>query len=228
MADYKPINYRQSDTATPFGIFQAAISQYLGGRIAVLQPVEIVSTDGTFATVRPLIAHFDTTGNPIAISDADNIPNVPVVQPFGKNGQFQFKPESGDQGLLIACNWDTTHYKETHGASTVASNRSFNWSDGFFIPVDFQTAPTGALIKNGDSEIALEKNEINATAGKINLTGDVVITGNVTISGTMTATGEVSGNNVKLSTHTHLVPAAKALDTATQPAPASGAPIPGT
>jgi phage baseplate assembly protein V len=110
---------------------------------------------------------------------------------------------------LIACNWDTTRYKATHGETTVASNRQFNWSDGFFIPVDFQAAPTGALIKNGSSEIALEKNEINAKTGTMNLTattnitGDVTITGNLTVTGTITSSGEVTGNGIALSTHVH-------------------------
>ena len=240
MSKFKPLNYRQSDTATPFGIFQLAISQYLGGRLAVLQPVKIVATDGKFATVQPLLAHFDTTGAPIPITDADNIPNVPIVQPFGANGQFQFKPSVGDQGLLIACNWDTTNYKSSHGKSNVASNRQFNWSDGFFIPVDFQAAPTGALIKNGSSSIALEKDEINVATGTANVTadtnitgdttikGDVTITGNITVTGTITATGEVTGNNIALSTHTHGV--TKATSTSSPaPTPAgwpSSAPIP--
>lgn len=241
MSKFKPLNYRQSDLGTPFGIFQLAISQYLGGRLAVLQPVKIVATDGKFATVQPLLSHFDTTGAPIPITDADNIPNVPIVQPFGANGQFQFKPSVGDQGLLIACNWDTTNYKSSHGRANVASNRQFNWSDGFFIPVDFQAAPTGALIKNGASSIALEKNEINVSTGTANVTATTNITGNVTITGTLTVTGaintdstvtaagEVTGNGIALSTHTHGVTRATGTSS---PAPTpmgwpSSAPIPG-
>ena len=219
---------------TPFGIFQSAISQYLGGRLAVLQPVKIVATDGKFATVQPLLAHFDTLGQPIPITDADNIPNIPIVQPFGANGQFQFKPAIGDQGLLIACNWDTSNYKKNHNKTTVASNRQFNWSDGFFIPVDFQAAPTGTLIKNGSSSIALEKNSINVNTGTLNatattnITGNVTITGNITVTGTITATGEVTGNNVGLSTHTHLVAGAAALVPPPAPTPPTDAPTPGT
>lgn len=219
MNKFQPFNFRQSDLGTPFGIFQLAISQYLGGRLALLQPVKIISTDGTFATVRPMLAHYDTTGNPIEITAADDIPNVPIVQPFGANGQFQFKPEPGDQGLLIACNWDTTRYKTAHDTTTVASNRQFNWSDGFFIPVDFRAAPTGALIKNGNSSIGLEKDEINLETGtfnanaETNITGNTTITGNVTINGNITVTGTVSGagvtdttTSVTLGTHTHGIP----------------------
>lgn len=240
MSKMKPFNYRQSELASPFGIFQSAISQYLGGRLALLQPVEIVSTDGTYATVKPLLAHFDTLGKKIPIDSKSYIPNVPIVQPFGANGQFQFKPQAGDKGLLIACNWDTTNYKSTHSETTVASNRQFNWSDGFFIPVDFQAAPTGALIKNGSSEIALEKDEINVATGTANVTadtnitgdttikGDVTITGNITVTGTITATGEVTGNNIALSTHTHGVTTATGTSSPA-PTPAgwpSSAPIP--
>lgn len=241
MSKMNPFNYRQSELASPFGIFQSAISQYLGGRLALLQPVEIVSTDGKFATVKPLLAHFDTLGKKIPIDSGSYIPNVPIVQPFGANGQFQFKPQAGDKGLLIACNWDTTNYKSSHGETTVASDRQFNWSDGFFIPVDFQAAPTGALIKNGSSSIALEKNEINVSTGTANVTAATNITGNVTITGTLTvtgaintdstvtATGEVTGNGIALSTHTHGV--TKATSTSSPPPTPegwpTGAPIPG-
>lgn len=246
MSKMKPFNYRQSELASPFGIFQSAISQYLGGRLALLQPVEIVSTDGTYATVKPLLAHFDTLGQKIPIDSNSYIPNVPIVQPFGANGQFQFKPQAGDKGLLIACNWDTTNYKATHDETTVASNRQFNWSDGFFIPVDFQAAPTGALIKNGSSSIALEKNEINVSTGTANvtattningdtsitgettitgatnITGDVTINGTLTVTGgittpsTVTASGGVTSGTIAFATHTHGV--TKATGTGT-PAP---------
>lgn len=230
MTKFNPVNYRQSDLATPFGIFQTAIAQYLGGRLALLQPVQIVSTDGTFATVKPLIAHYDTVGKPIPITEADNIPNIPIVQPFGANGQFQFKPQAGDKGLLIACNWDTTNYKEKHDKTTVGSNRQFNWSDGFFIPVDFQAAPTGALIKNGSSSIALEKDEINVNTGTLNVTAktnindETTITGDVTITGNVTVIGNIQGTivketttNVSLGTHTH-----------GSPTPVTPAPTPGS
>lgn len=203
MSKNNPVSYRPSDLDSPFGIFQAFVSQYLGGRLAVLQPVQIVSTDGQFATVQPLIAHYDTSGQPIQITSADNIPNIPVVQPFGANGQFQFKPEPGDKGLLIACNWDTSKYKQTHGATTVGSNRQFNWSDGFFLPVDFSAAPTGALIKNGGSSIAVEKDAVDIKTGTMTITGDVVITGNITLTGSMTASDEVTAKGVALSAHTH-------------------------
>lgn len=228
MNNFKPANYRPSDLDSPFGIFQAFVSQYLGGRLAVLQPVQIVSTDGQFATVRPLIAHYDTLGQPIPITDADNIPNIPVVQPFGANGQFQFKPEPGDKGLLIACNWDTSKYKQTHGQTTVGSGRQFNWSDGFFLPVDFSAAPTGALIKNGSSSIAVEKDAINIDTptltinaetshnGNFNNSGDMTIGGNLVVTGTIIATGTVTGGGVTLSTHTHGVP------------PSTPTPTPGT
>lgn len=227
MSDFKPINYRPSDLNSPFGIFQAFVSQYLGSRLALLQPVEIVSTDGQFATVRPLLAHFDTTGQKIPITAADNISNIPIVQPFGGNGQIKFEPSVGDKGLLIACNWDISAYKKTHAQTTVASSRQFNWSDGFFLPVDFSAAPVGTLIQNGASSVQLDKNEINISTGTTNLSSDLVITGNITVNGTITATGEVTGNNIKLSTHMHGTPQANAVVTQPVP-PQSTAPIAGT
>ena len=136
---------------------------------------------------------------------------------------------------------DTSNYKSKHGQTTVASNRQFNWSDGFFVPVDFQEAPTGALIKNGNSSIALEKDEININTGTLNatattnitgattITGDVTITGNITVTGNVTASANITGlaikgatvkettTNVSLGTHTH-----------GSPTPVTPAPTPGS
>lgn len=71
------------------------------------------------------------------------------------------------------------------------------------MPVDFSAAPTGALIKNGSSSIAVEKDEVNVQTGTMKITGDVIITGNITLNGSMTATDEITGKGVALSTHTH-------------------------
>lgn len=227
MNNYKPVAYNPADAQTLPGIFDLFMRQYLGGRLGVMQPVEIVSVMGRFANVRPLIAHYDTNGNQIPITDNDIIPNVPICQPFGANGRFQFQVAPGDQGLLIACNWDTSKYKVAHGLAPVGSGRMFNWSDGFFIPLDFQDMPDGLLIDNGSS-IAVKPDGITAITPTFTINGNVVIDGNITCSGTATVDGEITGKNVKLSTHTHPIPLAKATDPSAPTPPPSLAPTPGT
>lgn len=219
--NYKPLGVNPAALSTPFGIFDLMLRQYFGSRLAVMQPVEVVAVSGTFANVRPVLAQFDTNGQKINITDNDIIPNIPIVQPFAANGTVRIKVAPGDKGLLFAGNFDTTNYKQSHGATTVGSARQFNWSDGFFMPVDFQALPEGVLIKSGASEIKAKDGEISITTSKLKITADVEITGNVEITGdttatgnvdmtgaltvgeTIVATGTITGAGTGLSTHTH-------------------------
>lgn len=208
----KPIGINPATLSTPFGIFDQALRQYFGSRLAVLQPVEVVTVNGSFANVRPVIAHFDTDGNPITITDNDIIPNVPIVQPFTANGRLQLKVAPGDKGLLFGGNWDISKYKQSHSATTVGSGRQFSWSDGFFMPVDFQSLPDGVLLQSGASKVDIQDGEVTITTTTLKINGNVEITGDVT------ATGEITGKNVALSTHMHGVTSATAVATPVPPA----------
>lgn len=202
----KPIGINPATLSTPFGIFDQALRQYFGSRLAVLQPVEVVSVNGSFANLRPVIAHFDTDGKPITITDNDIIPNVPIVQPFTANGRIQLKVAPGDKGLLFGGNFDISKYKQSHSATTVGSGRQFSWSDGFFMPVDFQSLPDGVLLQSGASKVDIQDSEISITTTKLKITADVEITGNVTATGTLEANGITDTTlppGVTLGTHTH-------------------------
>ncbi len=236
---FKPAGINPAALSTPFGIFDLMLRQYFGSRLAVMQPVQVVSVSGTFANLRPVIARFDTNGQKINITDKDIIPNIPIVQPFSTKGTVRINVAPGDKGLLFAGNYDTSNYKQAHGETTVGSARQFNWSDGFFMPVDFQSLPDGVLIQSGASEIKATDGEVSITAsklkitadveisGNVEITGDTTATGNLDVSGDVTAVGEVTGKMVALSTHTHLVTGAAALVPPPAPTPPSGPPIPG-
>lgn len=218
---FRPVGINPAAMSTPFGIFDLMLRQYFGSRLAVMQPVQVVSVSGTFANVRPVIARFDTNGQKINITDNDIIPNIPIVQPFSAKGTVRINVAAGDKGLLFAGNFDTSNYKQAHGDTTVGSARQFNWSDGFFMPVDFQALPDGVLIQSGASEIQATDGEITVTTSKLKITADVEITGNVEITGdttatgnvdmtgaltvgeTIVATGTITGAGTGLSTHTH-------------------------
>lgn len=231
--DYRPVGVNPAALTTPFGIFDLMLRQYFGSRLAVMQPVEIVSVNGAFANVRPVIARFDTNGQKINITDKDVIPNIPIVQPFAASGTVRIKVGPGDKGLLFAGNFDTSNYKKDHASTTVGSARQFNWSDGFFMPVDFQALPEGVLIQSGASEIKAKDGEVSITTSKlkikaaVEITGDVDITGGLTTTADITATGEVTGKGIALSTHTHLITGAASLVPPPAPTPPSGPPIPG-
>lgn len=157
-----------------FDIFSLFVRQYLGSWVALLQPVEIVSIgkSNRFVNVLPLIQQFDTNGKPIPITMADTIYNIPVMHPFGANGKMSFNPAAGDQGLLIAGNFDISNYKKTQGTASVASSRNFNWADGFFLPLSFHDMPEGLVLQNKESSVKILPALISVIAQAVNLGGE--------------------------------------------------------
>lgn len=163
--------YNPADLDTLFGIFQLFMRQYLNSWLATLQPVEIVSIgeSNRFVNVKPLIEQYGNTNKIIPITDADIIYNIPVMQPFGANGEMRFSPTVGDQGLLITGNFDISKYKQTKQTAPQGSSRAFNWADGFFLPLSFQDAPEGFLLKNQASSVSILPTLITLVAETVNL-----------------------------------------------------------
>ena len=169
-------NYKPSDLYTLFGQFQTFIKQYLGSNLGTVQPVEVVGVDGAFVNVKPLIQQLNTQNKPIEITDDDIIYNIPAMKFKGGGAELQYVPLIGDQGLLIASKFDISNYKKNKSRSVIGSLRSFNWADGFFLPLSF-SSNSSFIIKKGSSIIELTDSEINITAGTVNLIGDVNLGG---------------------------------------------------
>lgn len=169
-----PPSYNPADLDSLFGIFQLFMRQYLGAWLATVQPVEIASIaeNNRFVNVKPLIQLHGTTNNLIPITDDDIICNIPVMHPLGANGEIRFNPAIGDQGLLVAGNFDITNYKQTKSQAPEGSYRSFNWADGFFLPLSFETADDGLLLRNKQSLIKVLEENINVISQSVNLGGD--------------------------------------------------------
>lgn len=157
-----------------FDIFALFVRQYLGAWVATLQPVEIVSVgeSNRFVNVKPLIEQYDSTNKLISITEADIIYNIPVMHLFGANGEMSFNPAAGDKGLLIAGNFDISNYKKMQNTSPVGSSRSFNWSDGFFLPVSFRDTEDGLFFRNNESSVKILPELISIIAKTVNLGGD--------------------------------------------------------
>ena len=121
-----PLSYNPANMDSLYGIFDMWIRQYLRANLAVVQPVKIVGMEknGAFVNVQPLISQFNTAGKQIPITEI--ISNVPYMQPIGGAGRFTFAPNIGDTGLLIACNFDISNFKQTGNVAPIASGRQFS------------------------------------------------------------------------------------------------------
>ena len=125
--------------------FKTILDNYMKRNVATCQPVRIVNVnaENAFVDVQSVLLNADTDGN---IYQSSVIPNVPVCMMFGNSCEITFEVSVGDFGLLIASKQDISNFKNNKGDVEIASHRSFNWSDGFFLPLTFKNASSSSLL----------------------------------------------------------------------------------
>lgn len=164
-----------------------AINEYIKGYMRGIDtciPVEVVSIpknlqgqpNTAFVNVKPLLQNTTTDGEVLPITDKDLYYNIPMMTLRGNNCSVEFLASVGDKGLLIASKRGITKYKEVKRVCP-ASLRSFSFSDGFFLPLDFVQKQDGVRITNGTTSIVLMPESIDITTKTINVNAE---TANIT------------------------------------------------
>ena len=171
--------YNPAELQTDTGVLQLFLRQYLNSFLGTVQPVEVaaVSPDNAFVDVLPLIRQINTQNEEIPITADNTLYKIPVMKFEGNGCKITYKPAAGDIGLLIACKFDITNFKNTKAQSTVGSLRQFNWADGLFLPVSFNSAGDGLVISNQQTTITLLPDSVDINTQTANITAD---TANVT------------------------------------------------
>ena len=169
----------------PVAGFMTLIENYLRNYVNTVQPVEIkeVNSDGS-VNVKPLIYSKTTNGTKI---EPAVIYNIPVLSLTGNSCSLTFDVSAGNQGLLIAGQYDITDYKKTKTGSGKPTNRTYSYSDGFYLPMtltgsvgnkitltyggsSIEVADSGVTI-NGSSTVDITTSTANITADAVNLAG---------------------------------------------------------
>lgn len=163
-------NIRLSAKNNNFNSLMEVIENYLGLYVMTCQPVVVFSYDKGFVNVKPVLIRTNSTGDEIDITDNDIIYNVPIMK-FSSNGwKINFNAKEGDLGLLISSKFDISNYKKNHEASVVGSRRMFSVSDGFYLPLDWNTEnEEGLVISKGSTELTLNENSITISGDEINI-----------------------------------------------------------
>ena len=189
--------------------FQTLMKNYFMNYIDTVQPVEVVSVnEDNTVNVKPLLQDMTTSGKLLEITDDDIIYNIPVMMLTGSNCSLVFNVDTGNKGLLLACQFDISNFKETGQASPKKTNRTYSYSDGFYLPLTIlNTKPETMILTYGKSSISIKDGQIdviggdnstiNVTAKEVNVTADVKVTGNIE------ATGDVKAGNISLKNHIH-------------------------
>lgn len=145
--------------------FTQIIRSYLNDYLFTAIPVSVasVSEDNRFVNLSPVLQNITTRGQIIPINENDIYYNIPMMTMFGNGCEISFNVAVGDRGLLIGCKYDTSNYKQTHEVSPVGSSRTFSFSDGFFLPLDFKTKTEGVVIRNGETVLNLMPEAVTIT-----------------------------------------------------------------
>lgn len=224
-------NYNLSNQFSWAGVLEEVLKNYSLGLENCL-PAVVVSYDRAANTVvvTPAIKTVST--------DGQSTPRANITLPvhvFGGGGIVISAPlKAGDTGWIIAGDRDITLFKQSLKVSNPNTYRTHKLAFGFFIPDKIKGftvsgEDSGAFLiqtLDGSTKISLSDGLINiTTGGNLTITApSCKITGNVEVEGDITATGEITGSEIPLSTHTHLITGAASIVAPPAPTPPSGPP----
>lgn len=168
-------------------------------------PGEIVSFDGSTATVKPVGKYVTSDGTAL---DYPMITEAPVCFPFCQNAGigFAFPVRKGDSCIIIISEVELDAWRS--GADSEGSLR-FDLTSAMVIPGLFAGrcdaaakafAQNAAIVTAGDSEVVISGSGCTINSGGSTLT---VNDSGVTVKGTLTVTGDVKAGAVSLKNHTH-------------------------
>ena len=149
-------------------------------------PAKVVKVDRTAGrvSVQPMIQMGDTGGNKITRAV---VPNIPIMT-LGAGGIFaSFPVQAGDLGFVFAADRDTSLFNQSQGGMDWPNTeRLHQFGDGGFLPLKlFNFSIAGGVLSDGFSLqtddgstfITLKAGEVQITASKIKIIGDIEHTG---------------------------------------------------
>ena len=164
-------NVQQNALNDEFAALQAILRSYLASNVGTVLAVEVVAVKGAYVDVKSVTQRQTTSGETI---ENMVIYNIPVMSIVGADIEISLNVAVGNKGLLIANKWDISNYKRTHTTAKIGSGRTFDYSDGFFLPLDFGNVFNGIKIKRGDSQLSITDTDIDIKAGSVTIDGNVV------------------------------------------------------
>lgn len=159
-------------------------------KIFVVLPCKIVSLDGLYANVKPVIHEVDKSF-PI-------IPHVPILTLGNNDLRIKFNSKVGDIVTVLFSQMDLSKFLIDGSDISVDNNEMFNLTNAIALPFNIHKL-------GNETTPALDFDII----GDIKITGNLFVKGNIeqigsyTIDGEIQSTGDVVGGGVSLINHTH-------------------------
>lgn len=164
-------------------------------------PAKVVKVDRTAGrvSVQPMIQMGDTGGNKITRAI---VPNIPIMA-MGAGGIFaSFPVQVGDLGFVFSADRDTSlFYQSQGGMDWPNTERLHQFGDGGFLPLKlFNFSIAGGVLSDGFSLqtddgstfVTLKAGEVQITATKVKIVGDIEHTGDALQNGNTTRVGDTT------------------------------------
>lgn len=178
----------------------AAITQALM-QVEGMLPAKVVKVDRTTGrvSVQPMIQMGDTGGNKITRAI---VPNIPIMT-MGAGGIFaSFPVQIDDLGFVFAADRDTSLFHQSQGGMDWPNTeRIHHFGDGGFLPLKlFNFSIAGGVLADGFSLqtddggtfVTLKAGEVQITATKVKIVGDIEHTGDALQTGNTTRVGDTN------------------------------------
>lgn len=179
---------------------QQCIADYMSNYVSTCIPVEVVSipadsetgeANNQLVNVQPVLQNTMMNGDILPITSNDIYYNIPMMTMFGNQCEISFEVTPGDKGLLIASKYDISNYKTEHVATDKPTLRTFSFSDGFFLPLDFQNKQAGVILKNGESVLNILPESVTINTKAVQVTAETA-----TVTASAVALGGEGGSAV--------------------------------
>lgn len=161
-----------------YAAMEQIIADYLTNYLCTCIPVEVDSISETtaegqqFVNVKPVLRNRMMNGQFLPITQNTVYYNIPMMTLFGNQCEISFQVSAGDKGLLIAAKHDISQYKETQQTADIPTKRMFSFSDGFFLPLDFQNKQEGVIVRNGETVLNLLPESITMTTKTVQVNAE--------------------------------------------------------
>lgn len=187
-----------------FSGLQALLQSYLENYVGTVMAVEVIAVKGAYVDLKSVTQRRTTAGEVVKNQIYHNIPVMSII---GADTEISINVAVGNKGLLIANKWDISNYKKTHTESIVGSARTFDFSNGFFLPLDFGNVFNGIQLKKGNSSLQITENSVSITTTTANITAETVNLGGDSGVGVARIGDSVDLNTGKITTGSSIVKA---------------------
>lgn len=206
-------NRRLNSGASEFNALSFMIEQAIKGMVNTAIPVRVdsctkpgVGGAAGYVSATPLVQQRGADGKAL---DTVSLPQLPYIRLSASTAAIVIDPQPGDVGFAVFAQQDISNLKAGSSDPVQAGSfRTFDMSDGVFIPAILGVTPTtyihldpenGEITLKAPTKITIEAPQIElkgpVTMGGAGSSDTITLDGNVSTNGNITAAGNVNAGH---------------------------------